>query len=213
MTTSVQGLTEKPGGPDPQGRQMYEAIIARVKGVSQYRQDSFSFVGIDGFWQTRNDEVLTINTWYKLEVSTKPKGGNSQPGSLYQDITRCRLATGDEIPQAQPQEQQRAASGNQSGQPASQEPSAVALGMCQNNAVTLLTAGLVFMEEGDDLMDFLLRTRDALYYMVTSQPYQPPVRQAPPASEPESQEPVDSPGNQGPPAPEEPEDFVNDLPF
>ena len=213
MTTSVQGLTEKPGGPDPQGRQMYEAIIARVKGISQYRDDMFSFVGIDGYWQTRDNEKLDINQWYKIECATKLKGGNAKEGSLYMDISRCRLATGDEIPQAQPQEQQRAASGNQSGQPASQEPSAVALGMCQNNAVTLLTAGLVFMEEGDDLMDFLLRTRDALYYMVTSQPYQPPVRQAPPASEPESQEPVDSPGNQGPPAPEEPEDFVNDLPF
>ena len=84
MTTLIKAHED--GG----GNTYYEPFIATVRGVSQYRDNQFSFVDLDGWW-TWNGTVGLLapgkQVLVTLKTKLKPPGENTKPGALYQDVS------------------------------------------------------------------------------------------------------------------------------
>lgn len=90
--------TLHPVRTDDAGRTYYEPVLARIVGVSQYRENEFRLEGIEGFWAPgKNVTVPAILkeggiAWYTLATKAK-EGKNAKPGSLYRDIVKLAPAT------------------------------------------------------------------------------------------------------------------------
>lgn len=83
----------KPDGkPDDSGRQVYEAVVAKVTARSKYNEEEFSLSDIEGYWSIapylkEKMGVPPIGTIAFWTLATKPKTGpNAKPGSLYRDV-------------------------------------------------------------------------------------------------------------------------------
>lgn len=94
----IQGLEIE---HEENGRTTYKPTFRKVGPASQYNatnppdRHAWRVEGLEGYWQSRTP--LTPGVWYKLALSTKEKGGNAAPGSLYQDVGLAREARPDEI--------------------------------------------------------------------------------------------------------------------
>ena len=93
---------------DNSGRYYYQHTVQFCHAKSIHNENEYSIGGL-GWWTLDQTAiaslpqgVMTTNTWYKLELASKPKGPNAQPGSLYQDIKQVRLALPEDMPAQQP---------------------------------------------------------------------------------------------------------------
>lgn len=86
------------GEPRSDGKQVYEPIAARIKRVSQYNEDSFELVDLQGFWQYKGTPPLQVGSSYVMSLSTKPKQGG-RPGSRYMDIDGVAPLTAENCPE------------------------------------------------------------------------------------------------------------------
>jgi len=150
----------------------YDEIIRTCKGVSNYRADEFYFDNLEGYWQSKTE--LVIGQSYKLWLTTKPKGGNSKPGSLYRDIRSAELVEGYEPPDEdgppEPWDE------NEPPYPAEQPKRQINvydLGMAFNQACTLYAAGGAISIHGD-YPEVIRHIRDRLLYEVILVPPEPP---------------------------------------
>ena len=86
MTTLVPLET-----PDSQGRQRYKPFIDIVGHTSKFRPDiEYELIGTAEYWNwPQKAPKPTEGKRYQFWVTTKPKGGNAKPGSVYRDIVRA----------------------------------------------------------------------------------------------------------------------------
>lgn len=158
--------------------QTYYLVLKRMKGAGDH--GGHTFYDLPGFWELSGDnhkDPFEVNRWYEMRIRLgKLKGGkNAAAGSRYTDIMKSRVAKDTDIPQGSAAETHREAS-NGNGGYQSDQPNPQALGMCQNNAVALICAGIVTVDEEEEtLMGCIQGLRDQLYYEVTTQPVLPPV--------------------------------------
>ena len=85
----------------------YTPIIGRINSHSKHVQTQYSITGVDGWWdfkiaQGLQGQMPEVGKFYKLELTTKPKGQDAREGAQYMDVSRCRLAKEDEIPTETP---------------------------------------------------------------------------------------------------------------
>ncbi len=85
-------MTLQPTEQDPQGRQYYAPVVAKVSAISQYPGGGFGFEGIDGFWKPPRENPnmqliqgesyvlnLTTNRQYKDIRSAEPLTTENTP--------------------------------------------------------------------------------------------------------------------------------------
>ena len=166
---------------DNTGRIYYQPTFQKVLALSQHHPNEYSIGGL-GWWQLDANTLASLrggqlqtNTWYHLRLATKPKGPTAQPGSLYMDIKKVKLATEDEIPEQQPtQATNPPQTGSQS------RPVAVGgdynTGMAFNQAATLVAALITSHPQARDWLDYdyiieeMQIMRERLYHEVLMWP-------------------------------------------
>ena len=77
--------------PDSQGRQRYKPFTDTVGKTSKFRPGmEFELIGAGDYWNWPDRAPKpTEGQKFQLWVTTKPKGGNAKPGSVYRDVVRA----------------------------------------------------------------------------------------------------------------------------
>lgn len=90
MTTATTKLVPFED-PDSQGRQRYKPFTATVGRTSKFRPGmEFEIVGTGEYWNwPQKAPTPTEGQKFQFWVTTKPKGGNAKPGSVYRDVVRA----------------------------------------------------------------------------------------------------------------------------
>ena len=159
--------------------------MLRVSAHSTYNASEYAFAGLEGYWDFKQtkfegmDGPVVLNQWYKLQMATKLKGGNSKEGSMYHDITRCRPALDSEIPQGSAPDGHTASPEGNGGYQGGGEYWGANNGagnMAFDAAVTVSAADV--FSNNDEMIKVILERRRRLYYEVILQP----IEEAQPAS-------------------------------
>ena len=84
--------------PDSQGRQRYKPFIDTVGKTSKFRPGmEFELMGVGDYWNWPDRAPKpTEGQKFQLWVTTKPKGGNAKPGSVYRDVVRAEPIAADQ---------------------------------------------------------------------------------------------------------------------
>lgn len=190
--------------------QTYYLVLKRMKGAGDH--GGHTFYDLPGFWELSGDnhqDAFEVNRLYemRLRLGKAKTGKNAASGSRYTDIMKSRLAKDTDIPQGSAPEAHSGApraqleTNYQGAGNGSDRPTPVQLGMCQNNAIALICAGIVTVdEEVETLMGCIQGLRDQLYCEVTALAYLEESFSIPVSAAPAPQEPA----AEGP---------DNDLPF
>lgn len=137
---------------DDSGRTTYEAILTRITGKSQYRDDEYLLEGL-GYWQAGKVTVAQAVVdgaiaWFTL--ADKPKTGpKAKPGSKYKDIVAIMPASADDKASYQPPSHNTAPQTSVNGNGQHSEPENhwdererhIRLGMAFNNLTVMLASG------------------------------------------------------------------------
>ena len=179
---------------DQQGKTHYEPVDLTAKRQSQFHTEHWEFVEMPGLYWDAGPKALTIGATYTVKLTTKLKGGNSKPGSLYMDIRealpigRAVPATGSQQAPVAPQAPARAPQAPQGiPEPPGEEnrtppPAKDAIqeriekGMAFNGAYTLAagSASENWVAGDDGMIKWIRAIRDQLYHEVIQVPVAPP---------------------------------------